>query len=401
MVCGLYLWLGEVKIGEYSQFYFNMNSRSIFLGMSAAMLLLARPAFARQAPAAPAAGAGTTTSGGAAEVQFETPVFEFGTAQVGDQVKHDFVFTNTGNATLIVSKVEPKCGCTVARPWTREVEPGKTGVIPILLNTAGLNNGPVTKYVGVTSNAKNMPAGQTMLQLKGAIHTLIEATPLRPVLNVISDSETNAVAVVKIVNHGDIPVTLSEPQCGNSSVTAKLKTIQPGKEFELELKTASPLAPGNGEAVVTMKTSLPQFPVVTVQALLFSRPALMVTPSTVMLPPGPATNVVTSTIRIYNLSTAHPTLTLSDLAANVPGVGVKMREAVAGKQFELMMTFPPGFEVPKGSNVEITVKSSHPQFAVIRVPVIERPMDLMPKRPNLARPGGVRSPPQGPRAGQP
>src|SRR5579859_5743944 len=152
-----------------------MNSCSILLVISVAMVISSDSVSGRQAPTAPPVGAGATANIGAAEIQFETPVFDFGTAQLGDMVKHDFVFTNTGNAKLVISKVDPKCGCTVAKPWTQEVEPGKTGIIPIQFNTAGFN-GPVTKYIGVTSNAKNAP--DIILHLKGTVHTLVEVIPL-------------------------------------------------------------------------------------------------------------------------------------------------------------------------------------------------------------------------------
>ena len=353
-----------------------MKLERVLWVMVAAGLWIGGKAFAQPAPA----------GAGAPEIQFETPVFDFGKALMGEEVQHDFVFTNTGSATLIVSNVEPKCGCTVTKPWTREVEPGKTGIIPITLRTSGLINGPATKYVGVKCNAKVSP--ETILQMKGTIYTLIEMIPPRPVLTMISDTETNAVAVVKILNHGETAVELSELKCSNPGVTAKLRTVTPGKEFELTLETVPPVAPGNSEAVVTLKTSLPQLPVLTVQGLLFSRAALMVTPSTLMVPHGPLTEVTTGMIQVYNLSTAHPTLTLSTPAVNAAGVGVKMREDKAGKHFELMLTFPPGFEVPKGSNVEVTVKSSHPQFGVIRVPVVERPADMMPRRPKALNTDG-------------
>src|ERR1700722_4353179 len=205
-----------------------MKLQSILSGVLMAALALARPVLAEQTPPT---GAGATTSAtntGAAEIQFETPIFEFGRVQVGDPVKHDYVFTNTGNATLVISKVEPKCGCTITSAWTKEVEPGKTGIIPIQFNSTGYG-GAVTKFVGVSCNAKTTP--EVMLQLKGTVFKTIEVTPTTAVLTVFSDSDSNAVAVVHITNNLAAPITLSEPQSSNAGLEATLKTLQPGREF--------------------------------------------------------------------------------------------------------------------------------------------------------------------------
>src|SRR6185436_4097595 len=64
-------------------------------------------------------------------IQFATMVYDFGKATGDDLVDCKFVFTNTGNAVLEVSAVNPGCGCMKAGEWTRKVEPGRTGIIPV------------------------------------------------------------------------------------------------------------------------------------------------------------------------------------------------------------------------------------------------------------------------------
>src|SRR4051794_25670922 len=95
----------------------------------------------------------TTTTNGAKgpHVVFETPIYEFGKAKSGDPIKHTFIFTNTGDQVLEIKNVRPGCGCTTAGEWTKTVEPGKTGSIPIQVNTANFN-GPVAKPVNVDTS---------------------------------------------------------------------------------------------------------------------------------------------------------------------------------------------------------------------------------------------------------
>src|SRR5712675_3135449 len=76
-----------------------------------------------------------TVSG--ARIAFAATDFNFGKVDSGSLVKHDFVFTNTGDQVLEVTAVRPGCGCTTAGEWDTKVEPGQTGTIPIQFNSSG------------------------------------------------------------------------------------------------------------------------------------------------------------------------------------------------------------------------------------------------------------------------
>jgi len=80
---------------------------------------------------------------------------DFGTIGENDgYAEHIFNFTNTGNAPLVISRVQASCGCT--RPeWTTEpVEPGKSGVIIVSYNPKG-RLGPINKTATVYTNEEN------------------------------------------------------------------------------------------------------------------------------------------------------------------------------------------------------------------------------------------------------
>src|SRR5262245_56672717 len=80
---------------------------------------------------------GLVDSGPSPKVEFATPLFEFGRVESGQLIQHDYIFTNIGNALLEITAVRPSCGCTTAGEWDKQVEPGKTGKIPVRFNTAG------------------------------------------------------------------------------------------------------------------------------------------------------------------------------------------------------------------------------------------------------------------------
>jgi len=86
-------------------------------------------------------------------INFTEKVYDFGTFRESEGIViHDFTFTNTGKAPLIINDVRASCGCTTPK-WTREpVLPGKTGTIQVSFNPKS-RPGSFNKTIQVSSNA--------------------------------------------------------------------------------------------------------------------------------------------------------------------------------------------------------------------------------------------------------
>lgn len=112
------------------------------------------------------AATGTTSNAPAAGISFKEAnnTYDFGSIPQGTPVTHDFVFTNTGKAPLILSAVTPSCGCT-SPEWPKEaIAPGKSATIKVTYNAQALNT--FNKTVTITSNAATP---QTILYIKGEV----------------------------------------------------------------------------------------------------------------------------------------------------------------------------------------------------------------------------------------
>lgn len=92
-------------------------------------------------------------------ITWDDDTHNFGEITQGIPVDVVFEFTNTGNAPLIISKVEPACDCTNAIWPKAPIMPGKRGEIQVTFDAA--NGGKFTKTAVVTSNAK--PTEQTLI----------------------------------------------------------------------------------------------------------------------------------------------------------------------------------------------------------------------------------------------
>jgi hypothetical protein len=96
------------------------------------------------------------SGGGQAEnapiITFDSTTCNFGTLAIGEKFPHTFRFTNTGKSPLIITQVNPSCGCTTAKDWPQQpIAPGESGQISVEFNSTG-NSGTVDKSISVLTN---------------------------------------------------------------------------------------------------------------------------------------------------------------------------------------------------------------------------------------------------------
>jgi hypothetical protein len=194
-------------------------------------------------------------------IQFAAPIYDFGRATSGCIIRHDFTFTNTGNGLLEISNVQTSCGCTEAGSWSRHVEPGETGTIPIIFDTANYDR-LVAKIVRVTSNDPAHPV--ILLQFMGIVWRPINVIPPLAVFDVSADTSSNVTRVVRIVNNLASSITISTPESSTAAFAAELKTIRPGKEFQLVIKALPPFSIEKSRGVISLRTSSTNDTVITV-----------------------------------------------------------------------------------------------------------------------------------------
>jgi hypothetical protein len=318
------------------------------------------------------------------KIEFASTVYDFGKVNQGEVVKHEFIFTNTGSATLEIKEVRPGCGCTTAGTWDKIVEPGKTGIIPLQFNTANFG-GTLTKSATVTSTDPNH--SNVVLQITGTIWKPIDVTPTMATFSFTSGDQSNDTKVVKIVNHLDEALTLSDLQSTHPSFRPELKTVTPGKEYEIHVTAIPPFTNRTTMSAITVKTSLPKTPVLSVTAYAMVQPEVAVQPEQLYLPGGPLAAPMSPSISIRSSGTN--SLVLSDPTITAPGAKVEVREAQPGHLFNLVVSFPAGFQL-SNHTAEVSVKSNHPKFPIIKVPIVQPQTAPAIARPVPSAPGSVR-----------
>ena len=337
------------------------------LGLALVMFIGGAGIATLQAQSPPPLLAAPTNAALSPKIHFASTIYDFGRSQVGVPVKHDFIFTNTGQALLEIAAVRPGCGCTTTGSWTRQVEPGKTGIIPIEYNAAGAP-GHIGKSVTVTCNDPSQST--VVLQIEGVLWKPVEVSPAYAIFNVTAETVSNITRTVRIINNEATPLTLSAPESNNHFFAAEVKTKVPGKEYEVVIRPVPPFQSANTGGVITLKSSSTNTPVITINAVVMMQPALAASPPAITLPPPPNSNNVRSVVYIRNNS-SHP-FKLSDPVVNAKGVDVHINEIQPGRYAALNLSFPPGFTISPGERVKLLVKTGLAQLPTLEVPVFQR-----------------------------
>lgn len=77
-------------------------------------------------------------------------VHNFGTIKIGEPVTHEFTFTNSGEAALLITSVKASCGCTVAEYSKESIPSGGKGFVKATYNAA--KAGAFSKTVTINAN---------------------------------------------------------------------------------------------------------------------------------------------------------------------------------------------------------------------------------------------------------
>lgn len=108
---------------------------------------------------------GTFAIASAQTISFDKTTIDYGTIPVNADGNRVFTFKNTGDKPLILSNVQPGCGCT-ASEWPKEpIMPGKSAQIKVHYNTASAM--PFKKSIDVFSN--DPVNGRVVLYIQGTV----------------------------------------------------------------------------------------------------------------------------------------------------------------------------------------------------------------------------------------
>lgn len=104
-----------------------------------------------------------------ASIEWEKTDHDFGKIELKKSVSVNFTFKNSSMMPLVITSVEPSCGCTVAEHPKEPIKPGKTGTVTISYDAG--TTGYFKKSITVLSNASQSPS---LLYISGEVVSQIQ-----------------------------------------------------------------------------------------------------------------------------------------------------------------------------------------------------------------------------------
>lgn len=101
------------------------------------------------------------------EFKFEQETIDYGKIIKGSEGERTFVFTNVGDAPLIIQSIKSSCGCTVPKKPENPIMPGEKGEIKVSYDTKRI--GGFSKQITILSNAIT---ARKIVKIKGFVSNI-------------------------------------------------------------------------------------------------------------------------------------------------------------------------------------------------------------------------------------
>ena len=165
-------------------------------------------------------------------ITFEKKQLVFTDVKEGKTLQAKFKFTNTGDMNLLIDKVSPSCGCTVAE-YDQAVAPGASGFITLKIDLTGIT-GSFRKTAVVSTNDASHP--YVTLVVMGETRSRIKVEGGRRI-ELIGCLGQDISTTVTLTDPDRKPLLISgvdNPM--KDYLEAKISESVPGKEYKLTLR---------------------------------------------------------------------------------------------------------------------------------------------------------------------
>ena len=225
-------------------------------------------------------GAPAAADSSAPRIEAPETLFDAGTVDAGTPIRHTFVLRNTGGADLHVT-VQPGCACTIAHA-DDTIAAGATGTVTATVDTVNYR-GRIAKSVRIASDD---PAnGSIGLTIKAEIIPALAITPTdSPVLRGVS-TELKPVELALASNDGqpfDVLRADADPVL-MVHVAPDPAATPPKTRYLISVGVRGDVHAGRSGPIVTIVTSHPHAPPLTVRVNLDVTAAVAVEPKGVLL----------------------------------------------------------------------------------------------------------------------
>jgi hypothetical protein len=198
-----------------------------------------------------------TMASGWAQLTFDTSQARKKAQAIEEQVDVVIPFTNTGKTPVTISHIETTCGCLSAQANLGEsnaVYPaGEKGFIKATFKV-GTMEGEIKKNLYVHSD--DPVDGKRPIEVTLEIPKIMEVTPEVTTWTLGGTAEAKTVSI-KIL--GPDPINVTAVSSSRTAVSATLREVVKGREYEVIISPSSTSEPTLGAVRISTNSSIPRF----------------------------------------------------------------------------------------------------------------------------------------------
>lgn len=317
--------------------------------------------------------------------QVDELTYDFGKVWAGGVLVNGFVVHNVGTDVLRILEAKPKCACSVADDYPREIPPGGEGAIKFKLNTAG-KSGPIAETIAIKTNDPDTP--YMILEMRGTVKTVcrmevIDDGAAKPGTSEFADirgmganfgrvtANQKLRRVIRMTNTTGEPLNLKMLGVNQAAprFKAELKETKPKEEFELTVTGEGPYSDGYNNASILFTTGIIENPDYAVAIHAYVPPRVEVVPTKMIVDPKYPIQPIRA-LRITNNGDAH--FEITSISCSNPDFDITLMpiRAQTPKTREIKVKLPLGLYRPPRYGDVIRVETTDPEHLVIDVYVL-------------------------------
>lgn len=303
----------------------------------------------------------------APKLRIEKSVFDFGNVSEGTVVTGDFLLRNVGSSPLEIQRIQPACGCTVAKSDQLQIAPGEESHLEVKFDTTGFT-GEKLKTVRLYTN--DVEDGTAVVTLRGSVQSEVAVDPLRVYFGEVQKGATPSKSFVVGATAGSGIEIL---QVASRSSNLELSTQEfndgkrKGKQVVVSLRPGIPI--GNFRGRVVVRTSSKRDPIVNVNVFAKVTGDFEMTPldASFGLVEAPNLPHAVRTVQLKN-RTAQP-IAIRAVDTENPQVTATLRTLTAGNLYEVEISLLSEVPGVVRSRVKVLTDSPDPEQQTIEIPV--------------------------------
>jgi|GEM_PF-261924 len=278
--------------------------------------------------------------------------------------------TNTGASALQISRATPPPGGRIVHGLQTLIAPGEASALEIAL-AAPREPGPFSHQLVLYSNARS---NETRVQISGLVWKPVRISPGTLDFGRLDPDNTQTQGVLHL--EFDEPAHVAAVRSQNPGFAANLRTLAPGKSYDIEVSTTPSLGFGNQQAtlMVILEKPVPEgWP----ESLAFAARAIVdrsvtVVPQRFTLPAG----VLTTERHLQTLvrctdSTPDFKVISAVLEGGPAFTQPEIQPAGGANGIIVRFTLPGGWAVPPPpAQARLVIQTTHPKFPTLEVPFV-------------------------------